>query len=413
MANKFYKGKSKQSQNSGTDEPYYRGEVYFSNPPQAYHEAQKQPDVAKDSNFEKLKKQIRQKNKKLLALILAVVLTSAALSYVAISSINDVLALRRKDTVISVNIPEGANTNEIINILHDAGLIKQKTFCKVFMKFIGSVMEDSNPKYLGGVYYLNKNSGLESMLNEVKSVQTAAKTVKLVFPEGWSLYQIISKLDEYKVCKEDYLYTALKESGFNFTFVAEIETNEKRTQKLEGYLFPDTYDFFLNENANSVINRLLENFQAKWTDKYDDRAKELGLSIDEIINIASIIQKEAANSDQMALVSSVLHNRLNKVNVFPALECNATKDYITRFVRPVIGEAYAAGYYEAYNTYKAFGLPPGPICNPGLNAIEAALYPKETNYYYFQHDKNGKIYMARTFNEHNANTLEVLRVNNK
>ena len=412
MSGKLFNGKGEKDTNSS--EPFYKGEVYFSNPPKAYHEAQNGAQTSENRSPVALVKNLyRRKNRRFLVIAFIVILVSAILSSVAISSINDVLAIGRKASIVTVNIPENADTNQIIGILHDAGLIKQKLFCKTFMKFVNGVMNKDNPKYLSGVYYLSANMGLEAMLNEVKSVQSAAETVKLVFPEGYTLYQIVSKLEEYKVCKADYLYTALRESGFNFTFVADIRADEKRTQKLEGYFFPDTYEFFINENANSVINRMLENFDKKWSQKFDERAKELGLTTDQVIIIASIIQKEAANSEQMKLISSVIHNRLKNPTVFPTLECNSTKDYITKFVKPVIGEAYAVAYYKPYDTYQSAGFPPGPICNPGLKAIEAALYPDKTDYLYFQHDKNGKIYMAKTNSEHNANTLEVLRENNK
>lgn len=412
MAGKIFNMKEKKDKKS--QDPFYEGEVYFSNPPKAYHEAQNLPQAPdKESSVAVVKNVHRRKNRRFLVMVFFVLLISVILSSVAISSINDVLAIGRKSTIVTVNIPENADTNKIIGILHSAGLVKQKIFCKTFMKFVNGVMKKDDPQYLSGVYYLTTDMGLEAMLNEVKSVQSAAETVKLVFPEGYTLYQIVTKLDEYNVCKADYLYTALRESGFNFTFVADIKADEKRTQKLEGYFFPDTYEFFVNENANSVINRLLENFDNKWTQKFDDRAKELGLTTDQVIIIASIIQKEAANTEQMKLISSVLHNRLGNTSVFPALECNATKDYVTKFVKPVIGEAYAVAYYKPYDTYQSPGLPPGPICNPGLKAIESALYPDKTDYLYFQHDKNGKIYMAKTNSEHNSNTLEVLRANNK
>jgi UPF0755 protein len=209
------------------------------------------------------------------------------------------------------------------------------------------------------------------------------------------------------------LFAALSETGFNYSFVGDIKSNDNRTQKFEGYCFPDTYEFFVDENANSVMNRLLSNFDSKWTSEYTKKAQALGMSTDDIISIASIIQKEAANAEEMALISSILHNRLAKPSAYPALECDSTKDYIVRFVKPVLGEAKANSYFDAYNTYLSPGLPPGPICNPGINAIEAALNPKETGYYYFQHDKFKKIYLAKTLDEHNANTMEVLRVNNK
>ena len=402
----YVSSSEKSNSNLEENQPKYNGEIYFSNPPKAF-----------EPNNSKLKTNPKKKthtiNVKTLVVFCAILIATAVLTSTAISCMNDIFALNRSDAIVEVNIPEGATTREIIKILNKKKLIKQKLFCGIFINAVSKVKNSKEALYLNGVYYIKSDIGLEAMLNEFKVAQTTAKTLKLVFPEGWTIYQIINKLDENNISKKEYIYAALNETKFNYSFISTIAPNDKRTQLLEGYFFPDTYDFFVDENANSILNRLLANFESKWTEKYTERAGELGMSIDEVVTIASIIQKEAANADQMPLVSSVLHNRLAKASVYPALECNSTKDYITRFVKPALGEAKAATYFDIYNTYLSPGLPPGPICNPGMKAMEAALYPEETDYNYFQHDKSGKIYLAKTLDEQNANTMEVLRVNNK
>lgn len=395
------------------EQPAYKGEIYFSNPPKSSQRVSGPAVAAKATNSKKKKKKKRDKPHVFVWVLLGgILLSSIVLSSIAISFINDILAIGRNSEIVTVVIPDNADTKTVIKILHENDLIKQRFLSNRYISFVADIRKTSPPKYIQGVYYVNANMGLEAMLNEFKAVQAAAKTVKLVFPEGWTIYQIIDKIDEYKVCDAKYLYTAIDETDFNYFFVRGINDSELRTQKYEGYFFPDTYEFFVNENANSVVRRFFTNFESKWKKEYTKKAEELGLSIDEVLIIASIIQKEAANSEQMGMVSSVIHNRLNKAEVFPALECDATKDYISRFVRPVVGNAAGDRYMAAYNTYSATGLPPGPICNPGIKAIEAALNPKQTDYYYFQHDKTGKIYMAKTLREHNENTLQVLRANN-
>lgn len=406
MTDRYVSGFSDLSINrSDENQPTYKGEIYFSNPPKS---------------FEHNKTKTKPKNKKIkfsfkaLLVVCAILVSTTILTSTAISGINDILALNRSNEIVEVSIPEGATTKQILGILKKEKLIKQKTFSGVFIKFAGKAKKSKEAQYLNGVYYIKSDIGLEAMLNEFKVAQTAAETIKLVFPEGWTIYQIIDKLDEFKVSKKEYLYTALNETKFNYSFVPLIAANKNRTQQLEGYFFPDTYEFFVDENANSILNRFLSNFEDKWTNEYAKRAQALGMSMDEILTIASIIQKEAANADQMPLVSSVLHNRIAKPSVYPSLDCNSTKDYITRFVRPALGEVQTAAYTNIYNTYISPGLPPGPICNPGIKAIEAALNPKETDYYYFQHNKKtGKIYMARTVAEQDANTLVILKEINK
>ena len=404
----IYTNGSVESNTNRLDEnhPKYKGEIYFSNPPKAF-----------EQNSTSIKAKQKKKkitiNTKTLVVVCAILLSTAILTSMAISSVNDIFALNRSEAIVEVNIPEGATTKQIIKILNKNKLIKQRTLSGIFIKAVNKIKKTKEPQYLNGVYYIKSDIGLEAMLNEFKVAQVTAETIRLVFPEGWTIYQIIDKLDEYKVSKKEYIYAALNNTKFSYPFVSAISPNEKRTQMLEGYFFPDTYEFFVDENPNSILNRLLSNFKDKWTSDYSKRAEELGLSIDEIIIIASIIQKEAANAQQMPLVSSVLHNRLAKPSAYPALECNATKDYITRFVKPAVGDVNAAAYLDDYNTYLSPGLPPGPICNPGIKAIEAALYPKETNFNYFQHDDFGKIYMARTFDEHTVNTFEAMKANNR
>lgn len=407
MTDKYFDGFEESDKNrSDENQPKYKGEIYFSNPPKAFE----QDSInAKD----KQKKNKSKINVKALVIICAILLATAILTSTAISFVNDIFAIDRSNEIVEVNIPEGATTKQILKILKEKELIKQSVFCGVFIDFTSKVKKSKEAQYLNGVYYVRSDIGLEAMLNEFKVAQTAAKTIKLVFPEGWTIYQIINKLDEYKVSKKEYLYAALNETKFNYSFVPVIPANSNRTQMLEGYFFPDTYEFFSDENVNSILNRLLSNFENKWTDEYSKQAKALGMSVDEIIIIASIIQGEAANADQMGLVSSVLHNRIAKPSVYPLLECDATKNYITRFIKPALGDVKSAAYSELYNTYLSPGLPPGPICNPGIKAIEAALNPIETDYYYFRHDKNGKIYMARTYNEHDANFKDIMKINNK
>ena len=385
----------------------YKGEIYFSNPP-------KSQDIKPAMTKESIRKKIRNKETKTILYMLSVIVfISIALSSVAISCMNDIIAIGRSDKQVTVSIPDGANTNQIIKILDRNRLIKQGTFCKIFMKMFTKLSDSGTPVYQNGIYIVSANMGLEGMLNEFKETQETAETVKLVFPEGWTIYQIFEKLDEFDVCDSSYLLTALKETEFNEKFISQINENGRQALKLEGYFFPDTYDFYAGENANSVIKRFLDNFDQKWTDTYIKRANEINMSMDEIITIASIIQKEAANTEQMALVSSVIHNRLEKSSTFPALECNSTKEYIDSLPDTLISSADKNDYSNNYNTYISQGLPPGPICNPGINAIEAALYPKDTDYYYFQHDNSGKIYMASTLSEQNENTMEVLKANSE
>lgn len=399
-------------------QPKYNGEIYFSNRKPAKPTQQTVPVQKKTSSGSK--KKSRRAASTITAFFFAVVVVfSTALSAFAISCINDILAFSRSDEKVQVNIPNDATTDEIIDILAEHDLVKQKTFCKIFykafdyVKNINKTKKPSPPVYFGDIYYVEKNLGLEGYLTEFKQIAQTADTVTLVFPEGWTIYQIFDKIDEFGVCSKKELLASVSGAEFDYGFIDEIGTVPNRTFTLEGYLYPDTYEFYEESNANSVIRRFLDASKSKWTDEYEAQREKLGMTRDEIMIIASIIQREAANKTQMGLISSVIHNRLSHPVSWPLLGCDSTKNYIIHFVKPNVTPDKAALYQNYYDTYISQGLPPGPICNPGDDAIKAALFPENTNYYYFRHDKYGEIYMAKTQTEHDRNGIEVLRANNR
>ncbi|MPN34248.1 Endolytic murein transglycosylase [bioreactor metagenome] len=156
----------------------------------------------------------------------------------------------------------------------------------------------------------------------------------------------------------------------------------------------------------------MANFEKKWTPEYTKRAKELGYSVTQIITIASIIQKEAADVDQMAGISAVIHNRLKHAVDYPLLQCDSTIKYVELYASKLFDESKIKQYSQYYDTYTTTGLPAGPICNPGLAAIKAALYPEEgSDNLYFCHDKNGKVYYASNDIEHSKNIAITIKVN--
>lgn len=411
------------------DVPEYKGEVYFSST-HTNHPKEQTGIAAKTQVITQKFSGLRKETKVLIAVILTIVIIASSFSAFAISCLNDALAINRDDETIIVNVPKNATTEQLIELFHDHGLIKHKHFCKFFynlssaakatgmpnglgkMEKIGYRIKvlfkgPPDPEYISGVYYLKPNMGVEGMLFECRAVQAGPRTVTLVFPEGWTIPQFAKRLEEYGVCDSNRLLKALKESDFEYDFLPPADKIKNRTYRLEGYLFPSTYDFFEGESPNIAIRRLLDAFDKQWTDKYDKRAKELGYTVDEIITIASIVQREAADESQMGLISSVIHNRLKNPQISNGeLECDSTKDYIKKHIKPFVDVNLVTKYMDAYNTYLIKGLPPGPICNPGAEAIEAALYPSKTNYYFFCHDKFGNIYMAKNKAQHDANVLE-------
>ncbi len=236
-------------------------------------------------------------------------------------------------------------------------------------------------------------------------------TVTVTFPEGYTVLQIAEKLEANRVCTAQAFLDACQKPFDGI----EIENADDRVYLLEGYIFPDTYEFYFDSDPQVVVDKFIENYKSKVTDDMKLRASVLGYTMDEMLTLASIIQKECdADIDECANVSSVFHNRLKNPSLFPRLQSDVTTFYITENLHNVLG--YQSGvelsqqndkvqkYMQLYSTYYCSGLPAGPICNPGLKAINAALHPASTDYLFFLTDESGvNFYYASTIAEHNKN----------
>ena len=339
-------------------------------------------------------------------------LLTAAVSTLALSTINDILAVNKDGgTTVSIVVPENSDFDDVFDILCNNGLVHQKTLVKLFCKFRHYDIKRGKPvTYEPGVYYIETDSGIEAMLETIKATtNTSKETVRLTFPEGWTIAKIFERIEKYNVCTAEKLYANLDIVGKQFKFYTKIPNNAGRYLKAEGYMFPDTYDFYIGEAASSVLKKLYGNFEKKWSSVYSKKAKEIGMTMDEVITLASIIQREAKDASQMKEISSVLHNRLKDKATYPQLQMNSTKEYIDAVNEyGLFNEVYYSIYLDAYNTYSVTGLPAGPICNPGIDAIEAALNPADTKYLFFCHDSEGNVYLAETAEEHQRNTELVL-----
>ena len=406
------------------NEEYYSGEVYFAAKrpvrpaePQVSREpkapiaptkrktgttARKRKPTAKGGKGAGLQNFLRANGTKgALIYVGILVAISILISIYTMSFVNDILAFNRSsEKVVTVTVSENATTGQLINQFKKNGLIKHKYLCKMFMTLTGDLHGSSGKAaYLSGSFELTPSMGLEKMLLSCKEVQKA-DTVMVTIPEGLNIDQIALKLEKAQVCTKGDFYKNMESAVLNFDFVNAIENKSARYNYLEGYMYPDTYEFYVGQSASSVIRKLLENFDEKWTDEYAKRAKELGMSVDEVITLASIIQKEAGDAEQMPIIASVFNNRL-KSSSFRCLQSDATTVYVAKFIKPNVTSGEADVYAAKYDTYKCIGLPAGPICCPGNDAIRAVLYPAETDYYFFGHDSMGKMYAAKTEAERN------------
>ncbi len=231
---------------------------------------------------------------------------------------------------------------------------------------------------------------------------TTSNVVRVMFPEGTSVSQVAQMLEENGVCAASE-FIAEANNPLNLELLPfEIPNPENRAFLFEGYIFPDTYEFYRNESASAAIKRFLKNSAQKFDEEILRRCDELGFTLDEILTLASIIQEEAGDPAEMGKVSSVLHNRLFSRS-FPKLQCDVSVMYLNNYVKPYVDEERFSQLAELYNTYRCKGLPAGPITNIGTDAVRAALYPEETDYYFFITDNDGEYHYAETWEEHLEN----------
>ncbi|WP_343209281.1 endolytic transglycosylase MltG [Anaerolentibacter hominis] len=229
----------------------------------------------------------------------------------------------------------------------------------------------------------------------------AANVVKVTIPEGYSVAQIFKKLTDAGVCvSSKALYKAADKLDLTaYELTAQREDDENRCFDLEGYLYPDTYEFYRNSVPADVLKTMLSNTEKKLTTSQRDRAAQMGMTEDEVLTLASIVEKECGVKEEREKVASVF---LNRLKTGMKLQSDATIHYVEKYVKPYIS-GDKDQYNSYYNTYKCPALPAGPICNPGKSAIDAVLYPAETEYLFFLTDADGRYYYAVTYEEHLKN----------
>lgn len=281
-------------------------------------------------------------------------------------------------TQIVVNIPSGTNAKEIVNVLGNNEIIRKNNY--TFRILIKIMKLEDQLKY--GEYNLSPSMNMLQILD--KLVKGEVITYKITIPEGYTCKQIAELLEKKEIAEKE-------------VFLELVKDSEKTT---EGYLFPDTYEVPKKYGAEKMVKVMLANFnQVALVNKFTDKAEEIGFSLDEIIILASIIEKEAKFTEEKSKVSSVFHNRL-KTGM--KLQSCATIQYILEEPKEKLDENDLK-IESPYNTYLYKGLPPEAICNPGLDSIMAALDPEEGDYLYFVLGENGRHIFSKTYQEHLMN----------
>ncbi|MBQ1222712.1 MAG: endolytic transglycosylase MltG [Clostridia bacterium] len=318
---------------------------------------------------------------------------SIIISAVAVFAVNDVFALVKADVTTVFTIVEEDGIDSISERLSDKGIIRYPKLFKLY-----AVLTENTENIAPGDYEISSSMDYRSILNEIQEVVSTKKTVTVMIPEGMEQDDIFELLEEEGVCEAWRLRAFAKYYDFGYSFLEGLPYTDNR---LEGYLFPDTYIFYENDDPQRVLSRMLYNFRTRWDVDMKARLENISMDMSDIVIIASMIEKEAKFDDERTLISSVIHNRLRNDN-YPHLQIDATVLYAIGERKEELTKEDLA-FDSPYNTYVCEGLPAGPICNPGRAALYAALYPEETEYYYYVAQDNGYHLFAETYYEHQQN----------
>ena len=328
----------------------------------------------------------------------------------------DVLAFGREEKIISVTIEETDTLDDIGQKLKEAGLIRYPELFKAY-----GTLTDAREDISAGTFNLNTIYDYMALVNHMASHSSSREVVKVTIPEGYNCEQMFKLLEDKGVCKAEYLseYAAFGELD-SYWFLEGVERGTPNC--LEGFLFPDTYQFYLGESAANVIEKLLDGFEYRFSEDHRAAIDTLNVKLSammkangyddayiatqhydvrKVLIVASLIEEETANSDESYKIASVIYNRLTNQKEYPFLNIDATLMYVLGHKDALTAEDLA--YESPYNTNINKGLVPGPISNPGLNSINAALNPDGTNYHYYVLDTKSETrehHFSETYDDH-------------
>lgn len=327
--------------------------------------------------------------------LIVVLLVAVVLALFALSVVKDITGISKDDKEIIVTIPEGATLTDIAVILEENGLIDSRVGLLAFAK-----LTNRTYSYQPGECTLNAKWGYNEMLKALAQQKVVRETVNVTIVEGKTVEQIAELLEASKVCTAVDFLKVIEEGDFSddYDFIAALPENQDRIHRLEGYIFPNTYNFYINSDPEEAVRKFLDSFDDQFDQELRQLAADQGMTVDDVVKLASIVQKEGASQKTMKMVARVFLNRMENKN-YQYLQSNATLSYSKNEAILWITEEQM-NEDDPYNSYKYKGLPPSAICNPGLQAIKAVLEPDDNDYYYFVTDSESKFYFSKTANEH-------------
>lgn len=351
----------------------------------------------------KKRKRRRGHGRFIFGLLFSVIIISISIlaAAVILKWAKEFLGIGKSDIEIVVDIPMNSSTFDIAQQLYDEGIINDIDLFRLFSKLKGA-----DGTFIAGTHKVSPKMDYATLVETLQEeAENQRETADVVFPEGITLIEAAARLEDKGVCNAEEFIDAFNTSSFGFDFEENIKVSAMKFYKMEGYLFPDTYQFYLDEDPRIVAKKIYKNFEVRITPDLYGRMKDLDMELEEVLTLASIVQAEAANTKDMKNVASVFYNRLNNPNEYPLLQSDPTTNYVEEVIIPY-SQVQTEKINIAYDTYKGAGLTPGPICNPGLDAINAVLYPAETDYYYFCSNlETGEFFYAETLEEHEQNLV--------
>ncbi|WP_177505894.1 endolytic transglycosylase MltG [Anaerosinus sp.] len=288
---------------------------------------------------------------------------------------------------VYITVKSGMSADDVANLLYERNVIDSVIGFKIIAK-----MNALDSELKAGEYAFSKDMSYSTIVDILVKGEISANEIRVTVPEGYNINQIGKILEEKGITTQKDFEKAAKD----FAPYEYISLDSQAQYRVEGFLFPDTYQFSRKQSSKEILGIMTKEFNDKLTEEMRERANQMGLSIRELVILASLVEKEAQVDEDRPIIAQVFMNRLKEH--MPLQSC-ATIQYILGFPKPELS-LQDTKIESPYNTYQNMGLPPGPIANPGVESIKAVLYSTPTDYLYFVADKNGKHHFSKTYEEH-------------
>lgn len=342
-------------------------------------------------------------------------------------AITDFGGMQNSEFEVAVEIPENPTVDQVVGALKESGIIQEPDAFKLYLDYKSNHDDDWRHKgesFEGGEFILSSSMNYSTIIDTLLPSGAGKTTVNVTIIEGMTAIEIGRLLEENYVCRAEDFEKFYREKMDKYDFELRVTPSSLKFNQLEGYLFPDQYEFYecrelktnpgedidTTKEAEEAASKIYSNFNSKISKTMYKQMHEMGLTLNDLITLASMVQSEVSDVEDMRMVASVFLNRLAAGGDFSKLQSDVTVFYVQDFIEPYYEDygltASLAVISNAYDTYECDGVPAGPICNPGMDAISAVLDAESTDYYYFcANEETGETYYARTLEEHEENLV--------